>query len=82
MRSAMKNQPRWRHLALDVTDFTCVHIIKKINSMCLSDQFSWTPNQLLTMINEIDQICPEEGLFTTQTINQELDTEENEIIPL
>jgi hypothetical protein len=34
------------------------------------------------MINEIDLICPEEGLFTTQTINQELNTGENEIIPL
>jgi hypothetical protein len=34
------------------------------------------------MINEIDRICPEEGLLTTQTINQELNNGENETIPL
>jgi ribonuclease HI len=35
----------------------------------LEDRFEWTPYQLLTMINKIDKICPEEGL-QTNTGNQ------------
>jgi hypothetical protein len=30
----------------------------------LEDRFDWTPHQLLTMINKIDNICPEEGIQT------------------
>jgi hypothetical protein len=26
----------------------------------LPDNFTWTPTQLLAMVKEIDQICPEE----------------------
>jgi hypothetical protein len=44
--------------------------MSKIGSECLSEHFTWTPNQLLTMINAIDQICPEEGTVNMQNNSQ------------
>jgi hypothetical protein len=37
----------------------------------LPNEFTWTPAQLLTMIKEVDKICPEEGIQSSQP------TEEN-----
>jgi hypothetical protein len=31
----------------------------------LEDQFKWQPALLLTMIKEIEKICPEEGMIET-----------------
>jgi hypothetical protein len=43
----------------------------------LPNDFTWTPNQLLSMIKEIDKICPEEGLPNTPIIDQRQQTGEN-----
>jgi hypothetical protein len=42
----------------------------RMRTLChltLPDQFNWTPHQLLSMIVEIDKICPEEGTDNLQT---------------
>jgi hypothetical protein len=54
--------------------------MRKLGSMCLANNFSWSPYQLLTMIHEIDQICPEEGTLPTQTPSQETNHRENETV--
>jgi hypothetical protein len=35
----------------------------------LSNEFTWTPTQLLKMIKEVDKICPEETTLDLQTNN-------------
>jgi ribonuclease HI len=52
--------------------------MSKIGSERLSEHFSWTPNQLLTMINAIDQICPEEGTVNMQNNSQGLNPTAND----
>jgi hypothetical protein len=42
--------------------------MKILGTPILPENFNWSPNNLLHMINEIDKICPEEGiLFATIT---------------
>jgi hypothetical protein len=43
--------------------------MKTIGTMTLPQQFQWTPHQLLSMIKEIDRICPEEGALDPLTLN-------------
>jgi hypothetical protein len=38
----------------------------------LPDPFKWTPNTLLTMIREIEKICPEEGQLNINNIENNL----------
>jgi hypothetical protein len=38
----------------------------------LPDPFKWTPNTLLTMIREIEKICPEEGQLNINNIENDL----------
>jgi ribonuclease HI len=42
---------------------------------CLDKDFSWTPAQLLDLIEEVDKICPEENTLDLQTINQRPNTD-------
>jgi hypothetical protein len=44
----------------------------------LTEGFTWTPNQLLAMINEVDKICPEENSFEPQTADQRQNSTEDE----
>jgi hypothetical protein len=43
----------------------------------LTDEFSWTPTQLLIMIKEVDIICPEETTLDLQTNNEVQDGEDH-----
>jgi ribonuclease HI len=43
--------------------------MKVIGNVVLPEQFTWTPHQLLTMIREIDKICPEIEIHNSQTQN-------------
>jgi hypothetical protein len=40
--------------------------MKVLGSQLLDQEFKWTPNQLLSMIHEIDKHIPEEGSTVTQ----------------
>jgi hypothetical protein len=46
----------------------------------LPKEFTWTPNQLLEMIREVDKICPEEGTVDLQTSDHRHTTVEKSTI--
>jgi hypothetical protein len=52
----------------------------KLGKITLEEKFSWTPNQLLTIIKEIDKICPEEGLTNIPANGNQQRNEGNEMI--
>jgi ribonuclease HI len=43
--------------------------IRTTGQQILPDNFTWTPHMLLTMVNEIDKICPEIGTLDLQSQN-------------
>jgi hypothetical protein len=43
--------------------------MKTLGTAQLHEEFEWKPQQLLAMIKEIDQICPEEGMPSHLTNN-------------
>jgi hypothetical protein len=43
----------------------------------LPNESIWTPTQLLDMIKEVDNICPEEGVLDLQTTNLRQDADNN-----
>jgi ribonuclease HI len=45
----------------------------------LSENFKWTPSQLLAMIKEIDKFCPEEGIDRDTDSNQTQNTGEEQV---
>jgi hypothetical protein len=49
--------------------------VKSIGSVTLPGHFTWTPHQLLTLIKEIDKVCPEEE--TPDTRLADLQTADN-----
>jgi hypothetical protein len=53
--------------------------IKLWGKTILPNEFTWTSNQLLIMIKEVDKIRPEEGLLDLQKIDQRQITADNGI---
>jgi hypothetical protein len=43
----------------------------------LPETFAWTPTILLSMIEEIEKICPEEGQLNAQDIDKDITTNDN-----
>jgi hypothetical protein len=49
--------------------------MKVCGLITMPEKFEWTPTILLEMINEVDKICPEEGMLNISN-NQRVDTDQ------
>jgi hypothetical protein len=51
--------------------------MRRFGVTTLPEKFSWTPTTLLTMIHDIDKICPEEGTFDPLAHTHDINHDDN-----
>jgi ribonuclease HI len=64
-RACLTEREETSHLYAHCTGLSQLRM-KVLGSQLLDQEFKWTPNQLLSMIHEIDKHIPEEGSTVTQ----------------